>query len=99
MDAPAAYDVFFLIVIVATLAVTAILVRALIFVLGILRNAKKISDEARREVRAIAKDADVIRRDLQEGERSIRPTLRAVSRFFDGKKQNRHSTLPRHSER
>ena len=96
MDALLAHDIFLVIISITALIITAILIRALVFVLGILRNAKKISDEARREVHAIAQQADTIRRDLYEGERAVRPLLRAASRFFDGKKPSRR---PSHPER
>ena len=86
METPPAPDIFFIILAIAAVIIAAILVRALIFVLGILRNAKNISDEARREMHAIGKDMDTIRRDLLKEERALRPTLRAVSRFFDPKK-------------
>lgn len=75
-------QIYFAVASVATIAVFGLLLAALFYILGILRDIKKLSSLARREAefiaRSVAKGAGIFGAELSEGAASFVKTLFAL---------------------
>lgn len=60
-------DIFFVVTSVSVVAVALLLCVALIHLIGILRDARKLSSKARLEGEAIIEDVGIIRKKTREG--------------------------------
>ncbi len=59
-------DVFFVVTTIAVVIITTVIVVALIHIIGILRDARRISSRAREEGEAIIDDVGMIRRKVKQ---------------------------------
>lgn len=84
-------DIFFAVSTVAVVVIAACLVWILFYIIKILRNVRSVSEDVKREVHAIAEDAQGVHRTVYSGVQRLFLMLAKFKRFFGGsrKKPNR----------
>lgn len=83
-------DIFFVISTVAVVLIAAFLVWVLFYIIKILRNVQSISEDVKREVHAIAEDAQGVHRTVYSGIQWLFLMLAKFKRFFGGSRKKRN---------
>ena len=84
-------DIFFFITTAAVVIVSIALLAILIYVLLILKDAKKVSNKVKEETELVAADLDEMRREMKKEGRRLKPMVAFVAKVFKkfgGKKKS-----------